>query len=65
MRRLSALLLALSTLLGGVTALVRTIFDLRRENEALYKQAGDEVGAQSDEVLALKERIAKLEREHK
>ena len=57
---LAAILASIPALLMACTAWVQA--DAARKREAVtYQQAGDELGAQSDEMLELRARIAYLE----
>jgi cell division protein FtsB len=57
MKRLAPIILAVSTLLGSVTALVKQIAEIKRDALFAWDNAGDQVA----EVEKLKERIAALE----
>lgn len=59
MKRLTALLLAGSTLLGAVTALVKQVAELKRDAAFAWDNAGDQVA----EVERLKDRLAALEQQ--
>lgn len=58
MKRLTALLVAGSTLIGAITALVKQIAEIKRDAAFAWDNAGDQVA----EVERLKERLAALER---
>jgi hypothetical protein len=61
MKRLAPALLALATLLGSVTALVKQIADLRKDAAFAWDNQGDTVA----EVEWLKRRIAALEQQQR